>query len=484
MAHSLWDVNEADSLKTTLKKRVTIVVLGIVAVIALLASFSLGSATASQTSLLPVTHEATAPEIAALARELPSGAVIPPRIRTCSISDQMESPSLGAFSGVVVDPFTGDVLFSRNQAQAVPPASVMKIVTATAALQVLGPDHTFSTTVKTGKDTNTVVLVGGGDPTVSRLEPGANTVYPGAPTLKALAEQTIAALQASLEEGEDVSITEVVIDETLWGTGNDWDDSWASGSRNSGFISLISPLQVDGDRANPAEPVSPRGNNPAKRAGDAFAQALRAAGNKARFVRVVNGAAEEGAATLAAVESRPLSELVGFVLKDSDNTLAETLARHVSVELGLSGSQESLGEALLGPLSGLGIVSDGVSFHDGSGLSPLNRVTPEFVAGLLAEISLNEAGLAPIVEALPIAGVDGSLKDRFVGDNTVAWGKVFAKTGRLAEVQSLAGFVRPEGEPELVFAFFAEGTLGEEARQALDTLVAGVYECGANLADF
>ena len=483
MAHSLWDVNEADSLKTTVKKRVTIVALGVVVVLALIGSFSLGSATASQTSLVPETNEA-AVELTVLARELPSGAVIPPRIRTCSISDQLESTSLGTFSGVVVDPFTGDVLFSRNQAQAVPPASVMKIVTATAALEVLGADRTFSTTVKTSEDNNTVVLVGGGDPTLSRLDPGATTVYPGAPTLKALAEQTIATLQASLEEGEDVSITEVVIDETLWGTGNDWDDSWATSSRNAGFISLISPLQVDGDRANPAELVSPRGNNPAKRAGDAFVQALRAAGNKARFVRVVSGAATEGATTLALVESKPLSELVGSVLKDSDNTIAETLARHVSFELGLSGSQESLGEALLGPLSGFGLASEGVSFQDGSGLSPLNRVTPEFVAGLLAEISVNEAGLAPIADALPIAGVDGSLTDRFVGDNAVAREKVSAKTGRLAEVQSLAGFVRPEGEPELVFAFFAEGTLGDEARQALDTLVVGVYECGGNLADF
>jgi D-alanyl-D-alanine carboxypeptidase/D-alanyl-D-alanine-endopeptidase (penicillin-binding protein 4) len=477
-------VDEVTSRKNTLKKQLTVVALAVLVILALIGSFSAGSATAARPGLVPVVAENAQSEVLGAPREVPSGPIIPTRIRTCSISDLAGSSELGVFSGVVLDPYTGEVLFSRNQEQAVPPASVMKIVTATAALLVLGPDASFATTIKATDDPKTVLLVGGGDPTLSRLEPGANTVYPGAPTLKDLAEQTIAALQAGLEEGEDVSITELVIDESLWGVDASWDSSWATSARSMGFISLISPLQVDGDRANPADLVSPRGNNPAKRAGDAFVQALREAGNKARFVRVVSGQATPGATTLATVQSRPLSELVGLVLKNSDNTLAETVARHVSFELGLGGARDSLGQALLGPMSGLGMTSEGVSFQDGSGLSPLNRVTPEFVAQLLAEISLNEVGLEPIATGLPIAGVDGSLKERFVGDNSVAWDRVSAKTGRLSEVQSLAGFVKPGDEPELVFAFFAEGNLGDGARQALDTLVVGVLECGSNLADF
>jgi serine-type D-Ala-D-Ala carboxypeptidase/endopeptidase (penicillin-binding protein 4) len=476
-------VDEVTSRKETVQKQLAIIALAILVLLGLIGSFSVGSATAARSGLV-VVEDLAQVEVLGVPREVPSGPVIPTRIRTCSISDQAESLDLGVFSGVVLDPYTGDVLFSRNQEQAVPPASVMKIVTATAALTVLGQDATFTTTVKATDDPKTVVLVGGGDPTLSRLEPGATTVYPGAPTLKDLAEKTIAALQAGLAEGEEVSITEVVLDETLWGADSTWDASWATSARSMGFISLISPLQVDGDRANPADLVSPRGNNPAKRAGDAFVQALREAGNKARFVRVVTGQASPQATTLATVQSRPVSELVGFVLKNSDNTLAESLAHHVLLAVGSGGTRDSLGQALLGPVSSLGITSDGVTFRDGSGLSPDNRVTPEFVAQLLAEISLSDVGLSPIATGLPVAGVDGSLKERFVGDNSVAWNKVAAKTGRLSEVQSLAGFVEPEGEPELVFAFFAEGNLGDGARQALDTLVVRVFECGSNLANF
>ena len=78
-------------------------------------------------------------QVADVGRVVPATMPVPLRIRTCSVAGALLNEDLGDFSGVVVDPYTGDVLFSRASEALVPPASVMKIVTGAAALAVLGP---------------------------------------------------------------------------------------------------------------------------------------------------------------------------------------------------------------------------------------------------------------------------------------------------------------------------------------------------------
>ena len=100
------------------------------------------------------------------------------------------------------------------------------------------------------------------------------------------------------------------------------------------------------------------------------------------------------------------------------------------------------------------------------------------------EVFRSEGSIGLLVEALPIAGVDGSLDDRFGGENAVATSRVQAKTGSISGTRSLAGFIQGVDDSDFVFAFFATGTVDDDARTALETVVAGVYSCGANLADF
>jgi D-alanyl-D-alanine carboxypeptidase/D-alanyl-D-alanine-endopeptidase (penicillin-binding protein 4) len=125
-----------------------------------------------------------------------------------------------------------------------------------------------------------------------------------------------------------------------------------------------------------------------------------------------------------------------------------------------------------------------VTIRDGSGLSALNQVTPEYVASLLAAIFQSQGPLGDLREALPLAGIDGSLDDRFVGDNSVAAGQVSAKTGSISGTRSLAGYIQSEDTSDLVFAFFATGDVDDAARGALESLATGVFACGLNLADF
>ena len=172
------------------------------------------------------------------------------------------------------------------------------------------------------------------------------------------------------------------------------------------------------------------------------------------------------------------------MVKESDNTLAEMLGRHISLSQGLDGSGDSVGEGLMTALASLGIPDDGIVIDDASGLSGTNQLTPDFVASLLSEVLRSEGDIGLLAGALPIAGVDGSLDDRFTGANAVAQGRVFAKTGSIQGTRSLAGWVSAEDDSDLVFAFFATGEVGDDARTALETVVTGVFSCGANLADF
>ena len=474
--------------KRVSKKALIVTISGVLAgLLAISGSFSVGLwAQASEVTLLGA--ETTAVEDLALqdasVRPAPSAASAARRIPTCSINDLGLDPALGSFSGIVMDPISGEVVFSRLGEVGIAPASVMKVITASAALTTLGPDATFTTSVVASPDAETVVLVGGGDSTLSARAPGAESVYVGSPTLADLAEQTIASWSEGLEEGTKVAITELVVDASLWDPEDSWDSTWSTNAKSSGFISEVTALQVDGDRRDPAVALSPRTNDPVARAASAFVSALRVAGNTSRFVNISYGIAGPDARVLASVESRPVSELVTYMLKESDNALAEMLARHVSLATGLEGISESIGQALTGSLAPYGLDSELATIRDGSGLSPENLVTPWYVGQLLVEAYRSETELSLIPDALPLAGVDGSLDDRFTGANAIAQAQVRAKTGSITGVRSLAGFVTGEDGADLVFAFFAGGDVGDAAKMAIDSVVTGVYSCGSNLADF
>jgi serine-type D-Ala-D-Ala carboxypeptidase/endopeptidase (penicillin-binding protein 4) len=477
-------VSDLKASKSRVKRVAGFAGVALSVVLGLVLSFGVGATGNSFFSGDPVQQTAVDSEWSPANRVAPAIPVIPLRLATCSVADGLADPALQEFSGVVLDPSSGEVLFSRNATTPVTPASVLKILTGMAALTTLGPDHRFSTYVKTTDDPNTVVLVGGGDATLSRLPVGSASVYAGAPTLQELAELTIQALREQTEEGEDVSITSVVVDASLWDVSDALDSTWSSDARNNGFISSVTALQVDGDRQDPTLALSRRGTDPVQRAGDAFVQALRQAGNKGRFVSVTTGTASPTATVLASVSSQPVSELVAYTLKESDNTLAEMLARHVSLATGLPGTAHSLNQALVGALPGVGFEPGEVFVQDGSGLSAKNSVTPQMIVTLLGEVARSPGSFGVLRAGLPIAGVDGSLATRFGGENRIVHGRVFAKTGSISGVRSLAGFITSVDNTELVFAFFSEGEVGDDARAAVENLVTAVYSCGSNLADF
>jgi D-alanyl-D-alanine carboxypeptidase/D-alanyl-D-alanine-endopeptidase (penicillin-binding protein 4) len=370
----------------------------------------------------------------------------------------------------VLDEASGRTLYATDADLAQVPASTAKIVTGASALRLLGPDARIPTTVVAGTAADEVVLVGGGDVTITR--DGDAEGFPTTASMADLARQTAEAL-------EEAGTTRVrlVLDDTAF-TGPDTGPGWLPGDLAVGVVSRVSALTVDEARVEPGGLA--RYADPTARAGVVFRNLLRR--NGVTVTETSRGAATAGAARLGIVESAPVSALVEQMLLESDNDLAEALAHLAGAAAGAGGSFAGGAIAAQEALDWLGIDATGAVISDGSGLSTRNRYSAELLAAVLeAATSPERPELAPLVSGLPAAGVDGTLSDRFDTPTTrEARGRVRAKTGTLTGVHSLAGTVLDADGRTLVFAVLADETSADSlaARAALDRVPAVLESCG------
>ncbi len=411
-------------------------------------------------------------------RPVPAAVADPTHLRTCSIATKAADPNLLTFEGSVINATTGEVLFDRNGATPSRTASVLKTLTSAAALAVLGPDYQLSTRVyedtSPGALPGTIVLVGGGDPTLSA---GNGSVYRGAPTLSDLASRVKAAW-ATVHASDGVAIAHLKLDSTLWNPADNWDPTWERSEQTQGYQPEITALMVDGSRANPSAQDSPRSNDPIGDAGKAFASALGISG-----LTVSTDAATHGSTPLGEVKSQPVRTLIAQMLPVSDNTLAEMLARVTSKVAGNDGSSASLAQVIPNALLSYGLKTTGVTITDGSGLSNNNAVPATFVAQLMAKVAAGGQNLNIIYDALPVAGKTGTLASRFSGANAIARGAVNAKTGWIKTEYALAGVIHSSDGTLLSFAFYALGAINSKTQPALDTITTAAFTCGNNLSN-
>ncbi|MFM2411872.1 MAG: D-alanyl-D-alanine carboxypeptidase/D-alanyl-D-alanine-endopeptidase [Actinomycetota bacterium] len=448
-------------------------VLGLAAALVTALSFAAGFFFGPGSTAAPV--ETAAP------RSVPDSPLLAFPVRTCSIGAQVASTKLGDATVFVLNAETDETLFQFGANPTAPMASVMKVITAATALKVLGADARLTTRVVAGSAPGSVILIGGGDPTLSA---GNGSVYSGAPSITDLAEQTVAAYQDTFPDADP--ITEVIVDVTMFPVDDAWHSSWPKSERTEGYQPLIVPLMVDGDRANPNKATSPRSKNPVAKAAQVFADALQAAGagDGESDITISYGAAPSNATKLASVSSQPVSKLIKQMLPNSDNTLAELLLRAVSVKLGLGGTASSLQGAIVSTMTTLDVdLSDG-TFIDGSGESLNIRINPGALAKLLDTIFSDAGDLALIAGSLPVAGESGTLSSRFDGDASVARGHVTAKTGWINGVYALAGKIDAADGSTLIAVVVASGDVGESAKAAIDNVFAAAYTCGNNLASY
>jgi D-alanyl-D-alanine carboxypeptidase/D-alanyl-D-alanine-endopeptidase (penicillin-binding protein 4) len=412
--------------------------------------------------------------------------------------------------GVSVKSLTSDeTLYALNARKLMMPASNMKIVTLAAAAETLGWDYTYDTAllglgpITAGTLNGDLLVVGSGDPSIG----------------DDLAERLFAdwagrLLNAGIRtiDGGIIGDDNVLDDEAL-GFGWSWDDlpdDYAAGVSALQFnenavrvtvgpgpavgdfaaIDAIpsdsgldirsvvatgagssqtsvsarrlpgrSTLELRGSIALGAAPstLSVSVDNPTLFFVKALRTALIARGIDVRGPAVdiddmSNPPARSTGVPLASYTSPPLSTLATRLMKVSQNLYAETFLKTLGAAAGTPTGARGRSE-VQAILQKWGVQPGDLIQRDGSGLSRYNYVTPDALVTLLSHIDRDARLRGPFEAALPIAGRDGSLSNRMKG--TPAEGNARAKTGSMANVRGLSGYVTTaDGEP-VVFSILA-----------------------------
>jgi D-alanyl-D-alanine carboxypeptidase/D-alanyl-D-alanine-endopeptidase (penicillin-binding protein 4) len=402
-----------------------------------------------------------------------------------ALAGPLSAAALGPqVSALVANPVTGQVLLSEQGARLSTPASTAKLATSVAALAVLGPSARFTTRVVHGATADGIILVGGGDPTLAVNAFPAQD-YPQPATLSSLAAVTARALKSQGRRSVSVGY-----DSSLY-TGPGLAPGWPQSYVSTGNVTPIVSLEVDQGRLTSAGPpedsddpgnLRPRATDPAAMAAAAFAAALAA-----DSIRVIGSPAARTASAhpsvLASVSSPPLSAIVEQMLQESNNVIAENLARQVALATGQPASFSGAATAVSKELRRLGVTT-GIHLVDGSGLSPRDAIAPATLVKVL-ELATARPDMRALLASLPVAGFSGTLsagQSVFGGIGGAALGSVRAKTGNLAAVAALAGVVADKNGAMLVFAFMADqvpsaGML-RGAASAIDAAAAALAGCG------
>jgi D-alanyl-D-alanine carboxypeptidase/D-alanyl-D-alanine-endopeptidase (penicillin-binding protein 4) len=441
---------------------------------------------------------------------------------------------------LIVDPESGDTLYSRNAGKLFMPASNMKIITGAVALAQLGPDFRFRTAFAArghlcgGTLHGDLVVSGRGDPSISDAMRG-DALLPMREIADSLSARGIRRITGRVIAGD------TAFPEARLGYGWSWDDlsepysagvdelffnegagriAVAGGARAGARVtasvlpaSRYPVLRIDARTAFPPEsavmgsgsaPVSASAGSALQVTLDTASRALvisgwispgavdtirlafpdqraaylgalghalrergiRVDGQTTHGAQMARGAgcanmASNGSApgmhhgsmsaldTLFTYESLPLREILPAMEKPSQNQIAEILLRTIGLERTGIGRADS-GAAIVGrQLLAWGAEPDGFIVRDGSGLSRYNYLSPETIVRTLAAIRQDTA-FAAFYDALPIAGVDGTIAGRMRG--TPAEGNVRAKTGFVANARSLSGYVTTADGRTLIFS--------------------------------
>jgi D-alanyl-D-alanine carboxypeptidase/D-alanyl-D-alanine-endopeptidase (penicillin-binding protein 4) len=413
-----------------------------------------------------------APAVTALLGALDTAAPAPaPAKLQGLVAALVADARLGTGTGVlVVDGLTGDVLASNAADVPHTPASTAKLVTAVAALTQLPATTTLPTRVVKGAAGH-VVLVGGGD---MMLAAGAGdpTAVDGRAGLADLAAQVAKALKLA-----GTTTVSLGVDDTLF-SGPALSPTWAASDIAAGYVSPVTALAVDVAKIKPGE-YPPRYPDPSLAAAGQLAarlaeQGITVTGTPARVT------APAGATELGVVQSAPIADVVQYFLHTSDNTITEVVARVVAVHMGLPGSFEAASKAVLRAAAALGLDTSAATLVDASGLGAGSALPPQLLVDLVRlAIDPTHPELREVATGMPIAGLSGTLADRFT--TTAARGLVRAKTGSLPHVTSLAGTVVDADGRLLAFAVLADQTPdgGQWApRATIDAFVTTLQACG------
>lgn len=371
-----------------------------------------------------------------------------------------EAVAVGGVDSCFVVTEGGAPLASHGDDVGLVPASTQKLLTAAAALAVIGPDATLDTVAVAARapENGTVerlYLVGGGDPLL--MTPDAQALREEIPELRGTPTTSLATLADSI-----VTAGVKRIPKGVAGDDSRYEDlrylpGWDADYRTEGQVGPLGALTVNGGFRQ-LRPTPIPADDPATFAAEKLTELLEArgvdVGAPARHEKAPQGAVE-----VAKISSPPIAAVVGEELSTSDNLGSELLTREIGVRVSQQGTTAAGTDAIRSKLEQLGLPISNAILADGSGLDKRNRATCQLLASVI------DLGLRPefaaLLDGLSISGQRGTLVDQL---SSALDGKVRGKTGTLDGTSALAGIVdvtRP-----LRFAFVANGALGSE-REAI-----------------
>jgi len=430
--------------------------------------------------------------------------------RTSSVLGSILNKNRGARWGVLVQDASDRTLFDRNASTLLAPASNNKLFTTAAALSKLGPNYQITTPVLGSSSSSTVNqlrIVGQGDPSLRttdlnslaqqlrskgirkvNLMVGDDTTFKGpninpnweaedigqayAPPVNSLIinENIIGLILAPARQGQRLNVRwEDPTDQQFWRL----DNRSVTSSRFGGeFLDVVpsgNRIVITGQlrAGSSSEPVGVAIPNEGNYLVRKFDDALEKAGLEVtRTTRVTRTPAPKSFVQLAAVKSAPLSKLVETTNLQSNNLYAESLLKILGSQRLPTASDSRISgiSAIKEILQKQGVSTQQIRMVDGSGLAPNNRASARALVQTLQVMSKG-SNADVFRQSLPVAGRSGTLSTRFRG--TPAQDRVFAKTGTISNVVSLAGYVTPPNHPPLSFAILVNDRSSPSALRAL-----------------
>ncbi|MFN2320483.1 MAG: D-alanyl-D-alanine carboxypeptidase/D-alanyl-D-alanine-endopeptidase [Dermatophilaceae bacterium] len=391
------------------------------------------------------------------------------------VEERLAAP--GFFGSAVVqiaDGPSGEVLYALDPDRPVTPASAQKLLSGAAILHTLDPGSRLTTAaVRTGPDT--IALVAGGD---TMLAPGAGDpdAVEGHAGLADLAEQVV----ERLGRGGSTPEALIVSVEMTYAAGPRYAPRWNMEDVRVGYNQGVTMIGLAGQRPRPFEPSPPE---PELEAVKAFTAALVEAGIPASVAAEPVLTSAVSGPRLGAVRSATVAEITALAMADSDNALTEGLSRQASASVGGPTDFEGVAQFVVDRVAGLGVDVDGAVLFDTSGMTYDQLLPARVVSDLLTRATTGtDPVLTPLVADLPIAGLSGTLDERFLVSSTRAVAGIpRAKTGTINATAALAGTTVTRDGRLLTFVVIADRVPREgrlEARLALDRLVAALTECG------
>jgi len=364
------------------------------------------------------------------------------------IQTRMRSSKLPARTGLAALNPDGSPLWTSRAYEPFMPASTMKLITATVALQLLGQDWKPVTRVNYDEASETLYLVGGGDTMLT----SAN--------LKTLAERTVATLAAI-----NGHVTTLKLDDTLFPA-----PTVAPGVKTSQQPQELNPIR--------ALMVDRRiSMDSSKLAVQFFVSNLANAGVHVSYA----GRAKATGAEIVTFSGMRLQGALRTMLWYSDNDIAEAVFRLSSLAAGRTASWADARLTAYEQLTKLGVPTKGLELIDASGLSRNNRLTAFALSDVLRVAAANDRTKI-LRELLPTAGAEGTVRGRFhTKPSMCVQGTLKVKTGGLRDVVSLAGYAPLADGTYRPFAIVVNNlhSVGEgnRARHAIDALAASFSGC-------